>query len=299
MADVQAFTSWSTTAASNQPSGGTTIGAGLDDNLREIQAQVLSWLSYKGADLASAATVNVGGSAGSVHDVTGTTTITGLGSTAPLGFEVTLQFDAATPIKHNATSLILPTSANITAAAGDVASFIHYSSGNWFCSGYQRKSGAPLTGSGITRGTETATTSGTSIDFTGIPTGTKAICVYLYEVGVSAQADIIIQIGDAGGIETSGYESDWGANLKQDGFLMQKDTFSGYRNNGALWLLRVDTSGLKWVGSVASSFISSGSSGNGGGGAKDLTAELDRIRLTTSAGTATFNAGAMNILYFT
>lgn len=43
MADVQAFTSWSSTNANNSPAGSTSIGSGLAPNLREIQAQVASW----------------------------------------------------------------------------------------------------------------------------------------------------------------------------------------------------------------------------------------------------------------
>lgn len=43
MADVQTFTSWSSTSANNFPTGGTIIGSGADDNFREIQAQTAAW----------------------------------------------------------------------------------------------------------------------------------------------------------------------------------------------------------------------------------------------------------------
>jgi hypothetical protein len=44
MADITAaVTSWSSTEASNSPTGATTIGTGLDDNLRAIQAGVRAW----------------------------------------------------------------------------------------------------------------------------------------------------------------------------------------------------------------------------------------------------------------
>ena len=301
MADVQAFTSWSTTAASNQPAGSAAIGSGLDDNLREIQAQVLSWLSYKGADLASAATVNIGGSAGSVHDVTGTTTITGLGSTAPLGFEVTLQFDAATPIKHNATSLILPTAATITAAAGDVAKFVHYSAGNWLCSSYQRKSGSPLVGaSAVTLGTETATTSGTQVDYTGFPSGTKMIVVIPNGVSNSILGTIMLQLGDSGGIEATGYGGGQrliggGAQDNSTGFNLDLFGASG-AIKGHVFLTRVNANGLTWL--MSGNLEQSGTSTYMSTvcGSKTLSAELDRIRLESSSN---FDAGSFNVLYFT
>jgi hypothetical protein len=44
MADISDdITDWSSTAASNSPSGATTIGTGLDDNLRATQAAVKAW----------------------------------------------------------------------------------------------------------------------------------------------------------------------------------------------------------------------------------------------------------------
>src|SRR5690606_23158234 len=44
-------------------------------------------------------------------------------------------------ITHNGTSLILPTGANIQAAAGDVAIFVSLGSGNWYCANYSPASG--------------------------------------------------------------------------------------------------------------------------------------------------------------
>lgn len=43
MSDVQDFTVWSSTAASNQPAGTTTVGTGLSGNLRQIQAEIAKW----------------------------------------------------------------------------------------------------------------------------------------------------------------------------------------------------------------------------------------------------------------
>lgn len=95
--------------------------------------------------LASATTVDIGAALANTINITGTTTITGLG-TAPSGVFRRLVFSAAVTLTYNAVSLILPTSANITTAADDVAEFLSLGSGNWKCISYGRKNGQPLVG---------------------------------------------------------------------------------------------------------------------------------------------------------
>jgi hypothetical protein len=97
----------------------------------------------KGADIASATTTDIGAATGNFVDVTGTTTITGLG-TVQSGTLRAVRFTGALTLTHNATSLILPTGANITTAAGDTANFRSLGSGNWVCTSYQRKDGTAL-----------------------------------------------------------------------------------------------------------------------------------------------------------
>lgn len=104
------------------------------------------YVGEKGADIASAGTTNLATATGDFVDVTGTTTITALG-TAAAGVERLVRFTGALLLTHNGTSLILPTGANITTAAGDTALFISLGSGNWVCVSYQRKSGAALVSS--------------------------------------------------------------------------------------------------------------------------------------------------------
>lgn len=97
----------------------------------------------KGTDIASAATTDIGAATGNFVDVTGTTTITALG-TVQAGTQRTVRFAGALTLTHNAVSLILPTGANITTAAGDVATFRSLGSGNWVCVAYTRASGLAL-----------------------------------------------------------------------------------------------------------------------------------------------------------
>ncbi len=104
-------------------------------------------LSTKGTDIPSATTTDIGAATGRYVHITGTTTITGLG-TKTAGVLRIVTFDGALTLTHNATSLILPSGANILTASGDVASFVSEGGGNWRCVGYTRASGAALSVSG-------------------------------------------------------------------------------------------------------------------------------------------------------
>ncbi len=141
MADVGSnLKDWSTTASSNNPTSSTTVGSGLAPNRQEIQKVVRQDLAYKGADIASATTTDIGAVAGSYHDITGTTTITSFG-TVSAGITKVLQFDGALTLTHNATSLILPGAGNITTAAGDHLYAVSLGSGNWVVPWYGRAAG--------------------------------------------------------------------------------------------------------------------------------------------------------------
>lgn len=86
----------------------------------------------KGADIASAATLNIGEDGDYFH-VTGTTTITAIEG-RPTGFEITLEFDSALTLTHNAVSLIMLTGADVVVAPGDIMKFVSEADGgNWRC----------------------------------------------------------------------------------------------------------------------------------------------------------------------
>jgi len=93
------------------------------------QAFTTRQLWSKGADLASGATITPG-TDGNYFDITGTTGITAI-ATLQAGSVVTFQFDGILTITHNATSLILQGSTDLTTAAGDVVSFVSEGGSNW------------------------------------------------------------------------------------------------------------------------------------------------------------------------
>lgn len=115
-------------------SGSVTLGRVDATNGRFISEAV------KAADIASASVLDLGAATGDLVHITGTTTITALG-TADAGVERTLVFDGILTLTHNATSLILLGGANITTAAGDVVRLRSEGSGNWRQVGGWRKSG--------------------------------------------------------------------------------------------------------------------------------------------------------------
>jgi hypothetical protein len=114
--------------------------------------------SMTGADtaIASASTANLGTAGSNVVNITGTTTITGLGSTAAAANPVYFcRFTGALTLTHNATSLILPGAANITTAAGDAAVFKYEGSGNWRCMNYTKADGTAVVGTSLSQASTT------------------------------------------------------------------------------------------------------------------------------------------------
>lgn len=146
-------------------------------------------------------------------------------------------------------------------------------------------------------GTTVASTSGTSIDFTGIPAGTKRITVMLSTVSTTGATRIRFQLGDSGGIETTGYTS---SSSYMDSAVSSIYPTNGFEINitsgspsGSIVFTRLDSTSSRWTASGVFSY----SGTNTIAGTKTLSAELTQIRITTVAGTETFSAGSINILY--
>ncbi|MER8967716.1 hypothetical protein NKI25_18675 [Mesorhizobium sp. M0808] len=162
---------------------------------------------------------------------------------------------------------------------------------------------APEWGGGI--GTPAAATSGTSIDFTSIPDGTRKITLSWSGLSISGTSLPMVQIGDSGGIEASGYLGTAGQITGSDttssaahttGFGILGAITAASILHGAMILTLLDASTNTWVASTTGS-RSDTTIVTFGGGSKSLSATLDRIRLTTVGGTDTFDAGKVNILY--
>lgn len=111
----------------------STMGADLQTNGNMVHFS-------KGSDIASASGLTLT-TDGNYFDVTGTTTITSIGTSGYVGTHIKLHFDGVLTLTHHATDLILPGGANITTAAGDEAEFVEYATGDWRCTSYVRANG--------------------------------------------------------------------------------------------------------------------------------------------------------------
>ena len=121
----------------------------------------------QGSNIASASTINLTTATGNYVHVTGTTTITAI--TLAQGAERTIVFDGVLTFTHGA-SLILPSSANITTAAGDTAKVRGEAAGVVRCVGYTRANGAAVVGETYASSAENAagTVENKSVDPLGI-----------------------------------------------------------------------------------------------------------------------------------
>jgi hypothetical protein len=144
--------------------------------------------------------------------------------------------------------------------------------------------------------TAVASTSGTSIDFTGIPAGVKRITVMVSGVSTSGTSIPLVQLGDSGGVETTGYNGSIisTAISSYAGFPFYTSWTAATLANGIMILSLLDSATNTWT--MNSNIAITGAVGYAGG-AKALSATLDRIRITTVNGTDTFDAGSINILY--
>jgi hypothetical protein len=156
-------------------------------------------------------------------------------------------------------------------------------------------------GNGITSATA-VTASGTSVDFTSIPSWVKRITVMFAGVSLSGISQFLVQLGDSGGVENTGYVSG-SANARGGQATIGGASTAGfliYHGTGAtnvfLGSLRLELVGSNlWVGSLVGS--TGADNGISGGGTKTLSDTLTQIRITTVNGTDTFDAGTINISY--
>jgi hypothetical protein len=155
-----------------------------------------------------------------------------------------------------------------------------------------------LTSQLLKRGTAQATTSGTAVDFTGIPAGVKQITVVIDGVSTNGTSNYQIQLG-SGSIDATGYGSSASsggvAATSTTGFIAVMNITAA--NTHAAVLTLINVSGNSWVmsgssGGAGASLIGSVVSGN-----KTIGGVLDRVRITTASGADTFDAGQVNILW--
>lgn len=154
----------------------------------------------------------------------------------------------------------------------------------------------------LTQGTAVASTSGTSIDFTSIPSWVKRITVMFSGVSTNGTSNYRIQLG-AGSAQTTGYNSIYitsstsaavNSILGTAGFDIGSISTASATLYGAAVFTLLGSNIWTCVGM----FTNAGDvRTHSPTGAVTLSGTLDRVRITTSNGTDTFDAGSINILY--
>jgi len=155
----------------------------------------------------------------------------------------------------------------------------------------------------LTQGATLATTSGTEKDF-AIPAWAKRIRMMLSGVSLSGTALIRFRLGTSGGIVTSGYLgagsviSSGAASANQTaGFDIYTNVPSAaYVYHGAIDFTQLDATNNIWTahGVFATSSVAWTHTT---AGVITLSGALTTVRITTSNGTDTFDAGSVNIIY--
>lgn len=200
-------------------------------------------------------------------------TSSGLVQTADTSGELVLQNNGTTRLTVNASGVTIPT---LTATA---------------------ITGTTVTGA-ITQGTAVASTSGTSIDFTSLPSWVKRITVMISQVSSNGSSPFIVQLGTSGGFTTSGYygqtntvgvaNATWSSGMAINGAGDAAQQFTGM-------MIISNVTSNSWVAMTCSSRAASNSQYGGGG--VGLSGALTQLRFTTVNGTDTFDAGSINIMY--
>jgi hypothetical protein len=150
----------------------------------------------------------------------------------------------------------------------------------------------------IVAGTAVASTSGTSIDFTSIPSWVKRITVMLNGVSTNGTSNLQVQIG-AGSVTTTGYLS--GASLgttfvsSTTGLLFTASIGAANAANGSIILTLLGNN--TWTTMSVVGLTGATGAQTGGGVSPTLGGTLDRVRITTVNGTDTFDAGSINLLW--
>jgi hypothetical protein len=152
---------------------------------------------------------------------------------------------------------------------------------------------------GLATATVQNSTSGTAIDFTSIPLWVKRVTVMFNAVSTSGSSTVLIQLG-SGSVTTSGYASTaWvggstnTGSISTAGFIVDASGSSAFSRAGIVIFTNLTSNtwvsfgNINQVSTVVAAFT----------GTVSLSGTLDRVRITTTNGTDTFDAGSINIMW--
>lgn len=310
MSVPSAITDLSATPASNQPNGDTETPNTIDDHIRRVYAflaelfggHVLTGVAGTNAITGASSLTDSGYQIGQVYTFIPANTNTGA---------TTLNISAkgAGAVKLSGNALVggelvanVPVAVMVTAAT-PVFEIV----GGLITT--PKLSDASVTPAKLSQPRTYASSvsaSGAAVDFTGIPSWVTRIVVELSSLSTNGagSASAIVRLGTSSGIDASGYagsvvvlsSSGVAPSAISVGIIGTLGLVNTNVISGRVVIERLSASSNAWVASAniagedaAYVYVVSGR--------KTLSAVLDRIRITTSNGTDTFDQGTINIYY--
>lgn len=153
-------------------------------------------------------------------------------------------------------------------------------------------------GVAIVRTAEVVTTSGTVVDWTGLPSDVHEIVIKARGISQSATDSFLVQLGTSGGFETTGYTSTSQLSSSSvnstSGFIVF-DNATANIQNFTMCIRRVGSTNL-WVADGSQVFRTVSGAGGVFAGEKTLAGVLTQVRLRLT-GSASFDAGAVSLDY--
>jgi hypothetical protein len=205
----------------------------------------------------------------------------------------------------NNTGVFFPAADTIAFSEGGTESLRLNAAGNAVFAGTIQTAGITTSLYPLVQGTAVASTSGTSIDFTGIPSWVRRVTVMLNNVSTNGTSNLLAQIG-SGSVVTSGYTAAGfsiegtnatGTAVSTAGFLLARGSVVAAVSTLSGHMVLTNLSGNIWVQSGMLGRTDLNGFGSMGAGSITLAGALDRVRITTVGGTDLFDAGTVNILW--
>jgi len=151
--------------------------------------------------------------------------------------------------------------------------------------------------------TAVASTSGTSISFSSIPSWVKKVTIMLSGISTNGASNLAVQIGPVAGVETTGYS----------GYAYTPASAAGYTtewaitgtnsaanlHSGTVFLSLADSATNTWVMSAVGGGVGVNTASMAGG-SKAIAGTLSVLRIigsNTGSPVDTFDAGLINVLY--
>jgi hypothetical protein len=271
--------------AANSFTGGQTLASGAA-------------IEHSISTVASSTTPNIWTATSNVINYTGTTTATGFATAPQAGVSRKLILAGAANFTAGANMLIdgVDSGQSFVGAAGDEVEVTAVTT-TQFRLRTRKYNASPLA---LTYA-PVATTSGTSWAFNNIPSWARKITVNVVGFSTNGTSVPIVQIGDSGGLETSGYTgasfnaTPTGAAYPASGFPLDLAHTAAFVLTGSMVLTLQDTATNTWVNSLNIGRTETAQN-HVGAGSKSLSATLDRLTLTTALGVDLGDGGSVSIM---